>query len=493
MGMLPPADGREQLIKKDGRTADIIRAILAVVPEVTEQTRKFSGQFSADYEGLRELWHWVHNNIHYQEDPLGVQWIREPRRLWADREGDCKSYTLFIVSVLKNLGIPYLIRFVNTETPGSKEVNHVYPVAILPNGRAVPMDAIDKARFDWEPRRFFKKDYSMAEISRLSGIGAAAASEADLEQYAADIRRINAEIPDEVLENDITQMTQGEFARFMATQRYQALADNAATPGEASRFGGVVLALKEGSIAGIAGTADAARIQQFLQQTDQQTGRAFVPPVIEIPAGVAGVGSLISKLKDLASDVANVWKKLINHLFKVAIPLAAPFFLFAFAKKKLKGRSLAKQKRQLEVLNWVKNTGKFENDGQVFDAIRTGIANKFGKSPEQIIEEAAKPKGKVGAVVAATLALLGAIKPLIEMIGKIASVFKKKAPAVSDGDAPDLEILAQEGFEGESISMPNATSDSSPAGSSAGGGAGGTNQMLLLGGLALVGYMLINK
>lgn len=460
--MIQRADGKSKVIVKDGDTEDIIRVLVSTVPEVTEQTKVFARQFVKSKEGLYDLWEWVHTNIRYKEDPLGVQWIREPRRLYSDREGDCKSYTVFIVSVLQNMGIPWMIRFVNTERPNSKEVNHVYPIAIL-NGNQIPMDAISKAKFNWEPKRFHKIDYNMTEIHRLSGIGATAnTDEQAILQYAKEVERLAADIPDEILNDDITKMTQGQFSRFLAARKYSALADNA-RGAQGQRAGTIAEALRSGNLAGISGTqADVLEVQRFLNQTAMQTGPAFVAPVIEIP-GLSGLGSIKSRIKDIAENIKDAWRKVINFAFKTALPLAAPFFLLIFAKKKLKKKAAARQAKQRKILNWITETGKFENAAAVTEALKTGIAKKFGKQPEQILDAAASKKvsGQVGAVVAIATAAMSAIQVIVDLIGKISKLFKKNKVDADASAATDINEFAAEGYDEETtnsgVSKENAT------------------------------------
>lgn len=158
---------KDELLYEKGKTPNIIQALLDTVPGSEKQTKKLAKKFPPTYEGLEKLWHFVKNKIRYIEDPDGVQWIRTPARLWHDREGDCKSFTLFIVSILTNMGIDYKIRFVSF-APKSKTVTHVYPVAIL-DGDEVILDAVWSA-FDDEANYEYKRDYTMTQISRLSGV-----------------------------------------------------------------------------------------------------------------------------------------------------------------------------------------------------------------------------------------------------------------------------------------------------------------------------------
>jgi len=147
--MIAKATGQNKLLTKDGDTVDIIKAILETnALPIERQTVKLSQKVPQSYEGLRQLWYFVKGNIQYMEDPLGVQWVKEPARLWRDNEGDCKSFTLLMCSVFKNWGVPYTIRFVAFSA--KSDFTHVYPIVYL-DGKAVIMDAVWRG-FDREKR-----------------------------------------------------------------------------------------------------------------------------------------------------------------------------------------------------------------------------------------------------------------------------------------------------------------------------------------------------
>lgn len=481
------ADGRTVLLKSGGNTGDIIKVVLSVIPEVRTQTEEFSRRFTPDRSGMRDLWWFVKSEIHYNVDPLGVQWVREPARLWQDREGDCKSFTVFIVSVLENLGLEYKIRFVNTEKPGSRIVNHVYPVAILPNGEQIIMDAVYD-RFNAEHRYYYKKDYAMSEIYRLSGIGST--DQAEIEKYHAEIIALGATIPDTVLVDDITTMTRGEFSRFQQVQFFTAQAETATDEGAKMRFSAAAAAVQTGNVSGLAGIGnytqkDINKISRFLDVTRMQTAPAFPAPILALPDNLSGLGALGDKIKDLASDVLNVWKKVLNWMFKEALPKAAPFFLYAFIKKSVGPKTNGRKARQTNVLNWIQKVGKFDDPGDVLNAVKTGIVKTFGKTPEQVLNLAAK--GNVAGIGVAVAAVITAVTAIVEIVSKIATIFKKRKEdaAASVNDAPDFDELSNElAMSGSTNITPGTTTSSS---------GGNDNQMIMLAALGLGAVLLLKN
>lgn len=452
------ANGKKVALKKGGSTGDIIEKILDTIPDVRQQTKGFSQGFTPDRAGLRKLWGWVRTNIHYNEDPLGVQWIRTPARLWHDREGDCKSMTVFIISVLENLGLKYKVRFSNTETPGGKRVNHVYPIAILPDGREVIVDAV-YSFFDAEKSFYYAKDYTMSDIYRLSGIGAAQLSAA--EQYALELQAAADEIPDEVLEEDITEMSQGDFSRWTAATKFEAQAGAAKTEEAANRFLAAGEAIRSGTIAGIGNLApsDAVKIEQFLSQTGAQKNKAFKAPVVAIPDALAGDIGRIGKLTDL---IKKAWRKIVNWVFKLALPGAAGFFLYAFMKKAPGRKSAKRQAGQNKTLDWIMKAGKFEDKAALMETIKTGIIKKTGKSPEAILAAAEKGE-KITGIGAIAAFAVKAISFVIEIISKIVSLFKKKKPDLDKNDAADLSELSTE-YQAANTPGAALTSSGQPSG-----------------------------
>ncbi len=490
------ANGKAVLLKAGGNTDDIVEAVLDTVPEVREQTREFSRRFTPDKDGMRELWYWVKTNIRYKEDPLGVQWIREPARLWYDMEGDCKSFTVFIVSVLENLGVKYFIRFSNTDDSRTTKVNHVYPVAII-GGREIIVDAVYTG-FNKEHSFYNAVDYTMTEIYRLSGIGSAAPQPAvvidELDQYANNITELLSDIPDHVTdqEGDITEMTDGEFARFQSAQLLEVRAATTDSSANAVMLNSAAQALRQGSIAGI-GNLDAgtrATINTYLAQSATLTDRAFKAPLLEIPDAVSGhprIAGILDKIKE-------GWKKLMNWLFKGGFAAASPMSLYLFLKKKKIGAKTDKKiAKAEEVMQYNMDTGQFKDPYTIMQAYRIGIIKNMGKQPEELLNDAAAGKATIaGNGISGWVAVIGkVIGFVIDIIKKIAGLFKKKkAPEVSVADAPDDVELANEVKAG--ITDGGKTTGGSSSAAPSGGG--NANYMpLVIGGVALAGLYIFSK
>lgn len=127
---IPRGQGRRRLIKRYYDTNDIVAAIVA-----TAQNGCFAdtATFAPFLKGatvpdtLYNVWAFARKYIQYREDPSSNQWVKTPAQTVTDGYADCKSLSLLILSILKNLNIPASLRFVAWEPGGM--YRHVYVVA----------------------------------------------------------------------------------------------------------------------------------------------------------------------------------------------------------------------------------------------------------------------------------------------------------------------------------------------------------------------------
>ncbi len=178
--MIARAKHKDELLHRKGTTSDIMRAVVDCYNRDWKQVVDFaeSAPRGDTLSKCRWIFDFVDQNIEYVLDPFGKQWIRTPARLWADRQGDCKSFAIFICSVLRCLGIPHSFRFACYD--GNKEPTHVYAVAYDEEGNEIIVDPVYRnkegvALFNQESE--YNNIIDMAgttEISRLSGIGESA-------------------------------------------------------------------------------------------------------------------------------------------------------------------------------------------------------------------------------------------------------------------------------------------------------------------------------
>jgi hypothetical protein len=164
---MPPPLFKEVVRYKNGDTFDIINTILYADAKSSEQTKPIALAFRGRTmdETCKNLWTFVNKNIKYTPDRRGHEKVQAPAMLWHTKKGDCKSFSIFIGSVLKNLGIPYYYRFVKYSE--DRDYTHVYIVA--GRNKNYIIDAVH-TQFNNELAFKDRKDYGpMTKISYLHG------------------------------------------------------------------------------------------------------------------------------------------------------------------------------------------------------------------------------------------------------------------------------------------------------------------------------------
>lgn len=172
-----PSPGEVTTVTENADMAKIIATIM----DADERSKPFTAQFAHylkgrnDYETLGNIWNFVKTEIRYVRDRPGDEVVKSPGQLWKSREGDCKSFSIFIGSILNNLGYNYKYR-VAIYSALTPQQGHIYPVAILPDGEEVVVDAVH-TRFDDQAPYYKAWDYipgttGRKPVSSISGIGA---------------------------------------------------------------------------------------------------------------------------------------------------------------------------------------------------------------------------------------------------------------------------------------------------------------------------------
>lgn len=140
--LIPKHKGVISEVYPNGNTNDIVNTILAIDKNNKAGTSKFAKWLnnSASLEKtLKNVYWFVKRNITYKIDGYTQQVIKLPQAIWHLREGDCKSYAIFISSLLKNLNIPHQYKFAGYNT-GSNNVTHIYIVVPQNNGQYIVLD-----------------------------------------------------------------------------------------------------------------------------------------------------------------------------------------------------------------------------------------------------------------------------------------------------------------------------------------------------------------
>ena len=83
---------------------------------------------------IKSIHRWVRDdrNIKYVLDPYGIDMFRTPQRTLKERAGDCDCKSILTVALLSSIGFP--TAFLLVDTKGDGRLNHVLPLARLPDG-----------------------------------------------------------------------------------------------------------------------------------------------------------------------------------------------------------------------------------------------------------------------------------------------------------------------------------------------------------------------
>jgi len=160
-----PANHRQEMIHPDQKTDDIIQLILKAdaMPEVQADTQGFAVMLAEDtlINTCHNIFTAIKAHVKFVEDPAGDQFLKTPAKVWADKKCDCKSFSLFVGSILKNLGIPYTYRFVSENK--NENIHHVY--IAVPDGDSEIIIDLTLTTFNRELPFAYKKDYHIGSAS----------------------------------------------------------------------------------------------------------------------------------------------------------------------------------------------------------------------------------------------------------------------------------------------------------------------------------------
>jgi hypothetical protein len=165
--LFPRSENDNKTIRRNANVYHTVDFIPKVVKETLEQTKSISKilKGTTTYETCSNIWHFIYGHINYKKDNDGYEQIRSPARTWHDRiQGvDCDCYTVFISSILMNLGIPHILRITKYHRD---YFQHIYPI-VPHNGKYITIDCVTD-NFNYEVPFSEKKDYPM-DLQYLNG------------------------------------------------------------------------------------------------------------------------------------------------------------------------------------------------------------------------------------------------------------------------------------------------------------------------------------
>lgn len=169
-----PSANKAKVMFTDADVKDIIDTILRADRMSADFTARFATflRGSSDRQTLRNIWGFVRKYIRYEKDKAGHEVIKSPGKTWEDRSGDCKSMSVMIGSLVKNLNYKYYYKvvFYDKRYP---DQGHIYPVVVLSNGTEVVVDAVHHA-FDeeltyWKAYKYDPNTGKKEQAAAISG------------------------------------------------------------------------------------------------------------------------------------------------------------------------------------------------------------------------------------------------------------------------------------------------------------------------------------
>lgn len=162
------AKGDFVTVKKEATLDDTLSLMKHVVSDTLEDTKQIAEQLrgASEKETCNRIWNFCFSHFQYEKDEERKEQVRRPSRSWKDRkEGiDCDCLTVFIGSILTNLGIPFKMRMTRYKAP---DFEHIYPVAKTQSEEVI-IDCVVH-QFNYEVPYTQKKDIEM-ELQYLNGV-----------------------------------------------------------------------------------------------------------------------------------------------------------------------------------------------------------------------------------------------------------------------------------------------------------------------------------
>jgi hypothetical protein len=365
-----PKKEDDQIRYADGLTQDIIETVLYADTKAAWYTQLFAPTLKKKTlpETCRNIWQFVKTQIPYKLDPAGEQWIKSPGRLWADKAGDCKSFSLFTGSCLRNLGIPYGYRFASYSSI-NPQATHVYVYVPLANGGEIILDSVWTGPFNTQKAYTFKQDKLMSRIAYLGGIGTATRKVA----HTPTVFKLT---------KDIDKMSDGEMDLLLARQRLEIEKQNSAAVGgpfnwQIDKYDKAIGVIQS-ALDNIDNPNHIEGIGNTMLNNARYQGRTE-----SVGGFFKKIGQGIKKGFKAVTKVLTLPLRLIaKGILEIYLPKAAMMFLYLFAEEKMLNTvMIAKRKKSEKFKNFiVKKIGMKEKHFMAI--IRNSLTKSLQMSPE---------------------------------------------------------------------------------------------------------------
>jgi histone H3/H4 len=449
------------LVKANFDTMDIVKEILSLDTTCAADVALFakSIQSKSEYDFCKTIHDFVLFNIRYVEDPIGFQFTKTPSATWKDRFADCKSMSIFNAQMLKNKGIKFSYRFASYSSV--PKYTHVYIVAHTNQGDVIIDPVLESnakvktgQKFNQEKKYTFKQDHTMTGIFRVSGIGATTAEG----RFAAK-KLANAKNPRTVLDfhKPIDEMTEADMDAAIILNRLEIERDIIAKKrGIGSVTNGYDRSIKVmRKFVGAMATDDLAEMERLADSTVEGIGKITFKKLIKKLAPKNVIKSAVKTVKKVVKTAVKVTKAVTKvataplrlatkATLEVILPKAAPFFLYLFITKpeiiaKCPAKVQRKRKKQAAFANFIVNVIGMKRE-HFMGIVRNGLMKRHGMSPEAYLSKLMKMQ------VSGIGLIDDVIKVVLELVGMISKMFKKKpgpGEEPSADDAPSDDDFAE--------------------------------------------------
>ncbi len=170
--LFPVPDGTDERVQNDGDVEDTVLWCGWVVKTYHRDTEKLASYLqnkSKDEKDLyKNIFDFCYNHIQYHLDRSGVEELRRPAVTWRDRKRgvDCDDFTMFIATILYNLGKPFEFRITRYNRPNYQ---HIYLIVPVSKETHITIDPVLDT-FNYEKPYSHKKDFDMKALN-LAGNG----------------------------------------------------------------------------------------------------------------------------------------------------------------------------------------------------------------------------------------------------------------------------------------------------------------------------------
>lgn len=154
-GYFPASSGKTVVLSHTSNPRDTVEHMEEIVRQTLDDTKKISKILigSSTVQTCKKIWNFCYHHIQYKLDDQNAEQLRRPARTWRDRATgvDCDCYSIFVSSILLNLGIPHYYRVADY----GNGYQHVYVVVVSGQNEIIIDPVLDQ--FNQEKKPINKK------------------------------------------------------------------------------------------------------------------------------------------------------------------------------------------------------------------------------------------------------------------------------------------------------------------------------------------------